>query len=166
VREIIASIEAEFHKYKLLAELAMGQLSDEELSKTLAVGGNTLTNLVWHLAGNLKSRFTDLLTTDGEKPWRDRVAEFQERSVSRAELLERWEDGWSTLFRSLDALTDEQLTTAAVTIRGEELRLDQALLRSLAHAGYHAGQIVFLSKSLRGASWQELKSLKGRSSRG
>jgi uncharacterized damage-inducible protein DinB len=160
VREVITSMEGEYRKYKTLAELAMGQLREAELAQSPASGGNSVVNLVWHLAGNLKSRFTDFLETDGEKPWRDKDDEFRQRLVSRGELMEKWDDGWSTLFRTLETLTDGQLTTVFVTIRGEKLRLDQALLRSLTHAGYHSGQIVFLAKEIRGSSWKGLKSLK------
>jgi hypothetical protein len=157
MREIVESIEGEYRKYKFLGEFAIEQLNEPELSQSIAGGNNTTINLVWHLAGNLKSRFTDFLTTDGEKSWRDKESEFQARHVSRADLLEKWNDGWATLFHALRELTDDQLTTAFISIRGERLRVDQALLRSLAHAGYHVGQIVYLAKAIRGLSWKPSK---------
>jgi uncharacterized damage-inducible protein DinB len=157
MREIIASIVAEYHKYKLLGEASIAQLSETELSQQIAAGSNTVTSLVWHLCGNLKSRFTDFLTTDGEKPWRDKHSEFLGRSVTRSELQAKWDEGWSTLFQALEALTDRHLTESFITIRGQRLRVDQAMLRSLTHAGYHVGQIVFLTKAIRGSEWKGLK---------
>ena len=157
MRNIISSIEGEFRKYKRLAELAIGQLSEQQFSES-APGANSVTALVWHVSGNLKSRFTEFLETDGEKPWRDKASEFQPRNVSRAELLARWNDGWAALFQSLEKLTDDQLA-AFVKIRGEQLRVDQALHRALAHASYHAGQIIYQAKALQGASWKDLKTV-------
>jgi uncharacterized damage-inducible protein DinB len=153
MRNVISSIEGEFGKYKKLAEFAIGQLSDAELARPAAEGSNTAVNLVLHLCGNLKSRFTDFLTTDGEKPWRVREEEFGAQSASRADLLTRWEESWAIMFATLRTLTDNDLTKT-VTIRGEAHRVDQALHRLLAHASYHVGQIVFIAKSTRGAGWK------------
>jgi uncharacterized damage-inducible protein DinB len=153
MRNVISSIESEFGKYKRLAEFAIAQLSDSELARPAAVGSNTATNLVLHLCGNLKSRFTDFLTTDGEKPWRVREEEFGAQTASRTDLLARWEESWAVMFATLRTLTDDDLTKT-VTIRGEPHRVDQALHRLLAHASYHVGQIVFIAKSTRGAAWK------------
>jgi hypothetical protein len=109
----------------------------------------------WHVSGSFRSRFTDFLTSDGEKPWRQREEEFEARAVSRAELLSRWEQGWEAALGTLANLTDEQLGQT-VTIRGQKLRVHAALLRSLAHAAYHVGQIVYLAKSFRGNEWKFL----------
>lgn len=155
MREIIGSIEAEYRRYKLLAERAMEQVDDERLSRMKNPGDNSIATLVWHVSGNLASRFTDFLRTDGEKPWRDRESEFTPRTVSRAELREKWEKGWAVLFESLSALEDEHLQHV-VTIRGVPLSVIEALHRSLAHASYHVGQIVFLAKALRGDQWRHL----------
>src|SRR5256884_8119197 len=97
MRDLIASIEAEYRRYKTLGEGAMDQLADSQLAQ-VAGSGNSIVTIVWHLAGNLKSRFTDFLTSDGEKPWRDRDSEFLARAVSRKELQAQWEDGWRVLF--------------------------------------------------------------------
>ena len=158
----VRSIGAEYQRYKALAEGAIRQLMDAELSLPAPGGGNSIAVLVWHISGNLASRFTDFLRSDGEKPWRDRDAEFAPRAVTSAELLQKWEDGWSVLFGALDGLTDEQLAQS-VTIRGQAMKVHEALHRSLAHASYHVGQIVFLAKSLRGESWQYMSIPPGKS---
>jgi hypothetical protein len=110
---------------------------------------------VWHVAGNLQSRFTDFLTSDGEKPWRHREEEFEERQVGREELVEKWDDGWETLFDALSPLTDEDLARS-ITIRGVALSVCEALHRSLAHASYHVGQMTYIGKMLKGEEWMYL----------
>jgi hypothetical protein len=160
MREVLTSVEREYRRYKKLAEDAFGQVGDAELVEVTAADGNSIATLAWHISGNLKSRFTDFLTTDGEKPWRDRESEFDSRSVSRADLLAKWEEGWAILFATLSALGDDVLGRR-VTIRGEGLSVLEALHRSLAHASYHVGQIVLLAKSLRGATWRSLSIPRG-----
>ena len=156
MRDIVSSIEGEWRRYKALGEGALRQLQDDEFGKVGPGNGNSIAVIVWHISGNLKSRFTDFLTADGEKPWRDRDAEFQPRSnVTRDGLLERWSDGWKTLFAALGPLTDEDLSRM-VTIRGETFRVHEALHRLLAHTSYHVGQIVYLAKSFRADEWNSL----------
>jgi uncharacterized damage-inducible protein DinB len=155
MREVVQSIEEEYRRYKALGESAIAQLQDNELSKEPPGNGNSIAALVWHIAGNLESRFTDFRTTDGEKPTRDRDSEFLSRTVARAELLEKWERGWAALFGAVGALADTDLA-ASVTIRRQPLRIDQALHRSLAHATYHVGQIVYLAKLWAGPRWDTL----------
>ena len=155
MRQIVGSIEGEYRRYKATAEGAIEQLNDGQLCLTTSSGGNSVAVLAWHISGNLASRFTDFLDSDGEKPWRDRETEFLNRTVSRAELREKWEAGWSVLFASLAGLDDERLH-ATVTIRGVPLSVHDALHRSLAHASYHVGQIVFLAKQLRDGQWRYL----------
>lgn len=133
----------------------MAQLDESELSRPPATGSNAIAVIVWHLSGNLSSRFTDFLTADGEKPWRKRDEEFQQRTISRQELLKKWEEGWGVLFGALADLNDAHLTQT-VTIRGQSLQVHDALHRSLAHASYHAGQIVYIAKSFRGQGWSFL----------
>ncbi|HEV8658577.1 MAG TPA: DUF1572 family protein [Thermoanaerobaculia bacterium] len=154
MRTIVGSIEAEYRRYKKYAEGAMRQLNDDQLAEAPA-DSNSVATIVWHIAGNLKSRFTDFLTSDGEKPWRDRESEFLQRRVTHAEMLARWESGWQTLFDALRDLDDGQLARD-VTIRGVPLSVLEALHRSLAHTAFHVGQIVFLAKSLRGTQWEFL----------
>jgi len=154
MRKVIAAIEAEYQRYKKLGEGAFAQMSDEQLGEG-PEEGNSAVMIAWHISGNLKSRFTDFLTSDGEKPWRDRESEFESRNVTRSALLEKWEDGWRVLLAALRDLTDEDLDRN-VTIRNEPHSVVQALQRSLAHTSYHVGQIVFLAKSLRGGEWKSL----------
>lgn len=162
MRTVVASIEGEYRRYKSLAEKAIGQLSAAQLAEVAGNTGNSVATIVWHLAGNLRSRFTDFLTTDGEKPWRHREEEFQSRHVTHEELLGFWEQGWTVLLSSLAELTDEHLEQA-VTIRNQSLSVIEALLRSLAHTSYHVGQIVFLGKALRGSEWTYLSIPPGQS---
>ena len=159
---IIESIRGEYERYKKLAESAMAQLDEAQLSAAPSAESNSIAMICWHVSGNLKSRFKDFLTTDGEKPWRNRDEEFDARSVSRAELLAKWEDGWTALFVALDELSDESLTKQ-VTIRGQSVSVMEALHRSLAHTSYHVGQIVYLAKEGAGAGWTSLSIPKGQS---
>jgi len=155
VRDILESIEREYRRYKGLAEATFEQLSAGQLAHVAGAEDNSIVTIVWHISGNLKSRFTEFLTTDGEKPWRQRETEFDQRAVTQAEMRQKWEEGWAVLFAALQGLRDEDLG-AAVTIRGEAMPVRDALHRSLAHTAYHVGQIVFLGKSLRGVEWRSL----------
>jgi hypothetical protein len=152
---LIESIRDEFLRYKALAEAAIGQLEDAELGARGRGFDNSIAVICAHVAGNLRSRFSDFLTSDGEKPWRDREDEFRTREVNRTELLQAWDDGWSTLLETLAALSDNHLPEQ-VTIRQQPLSVHEALHRSLAHTAYHVGQIVFIAKSIRGANWEFL----------
>lgn len=152
---LIKSIEDEFRRYKALAEGAFAQVPEAALSASGLNEGNSLAVMCWHISGNLKSRFTDFLTSDGEKEWRKRDEEFQARSVSREDFLARWNEGWSVLLGTLEGLTDEDLQIT-VTIRGQALAVHEALHRSLAHTSYHVGQIVYLSHAIVGAGWTYL----------
>lgn len=155
MRTFMESIEAEYQRYRSTAEAAIDQLSDAELVAVPAGTANSVATIAWHVGGNLRSRFTDFLTTDGEKPWRDRESEFEARTPSREELLAFWNEGWDVLQRSLGDLADANLVDT-VRIRGEELSVIQALHRSLAHTTYHVGQIVHRAKELRGGEWTYL----------
>jgi hypothetical protein len=155
MREVVGSIEREYRRYKGYAEKTFDQLSDDELVRVPAAEGNSVAILVWHVAGNLKSRFTEFLTEDGEKPWRQRESEFEERKVTQPQLRAKWEEGFSVLFEALGALGDDDLAKR-VAIRGEDLAVHEALHRSLAHTASHVGQIVLLGKTMRGAGWRTL----------
>jgi Protein of unknown function (DUF1572) len=159
---ILSSIAGEFRRYKALGDAALAQLRDEEFAKTDGRGGNSAAVLVWHIGGNLRSRFTDFLTSDGEKFWRQRDEEFVLRTVTRVELMEKWNGGWSALFDALEPLTDNDLQQT-VTIRGQSFAVHDALHRALAHISYHVGQLVFLAKSYRGEEWQNLSIPLGKS---
>ena len=162
MREIISSIEGEYRRYKNLGEGAIRQLREDEIAKSGPGGGNSIAVIVWHLSGNLKSRFTDFLTSDGEKPWRKRDEEFEARAVTSAELLERWNEGWKSVLGTLAGLTDSDLTRT-VTIRGVGFQVHEALHRLMAHTSYHVGQIVYLAKSFRGTEWETLSIPLGKS---
>jgi len=144
-----------FRHYKRLAEGAMAQVSDEELYVALDPEMNSIAVIVKHMAGNMCSRWTDFLTTDGEKSWRDRDCEFELPPEGREPLLELWERGWASLFGALEPLTEADLGRT-ITIRGEAHSVMQAINRQLAHYPYHCGQIVFLAKHLKGEHWRSL----------
>jgi len=152
---MISSVTGEFQRYKALAEAALGQVPDPALSQPGPATGNSLATICWHVSGNLRSRFTDFLTTDGEKPWRHREEEFARRTLTRAELMAQWEGGWDVLFATLRGLTDADLERT-VHIRGQPFRVHEALHRSLAHVSYHVGQVVYLAHSIQGAAWRYL----------
>jgi len=154
-RHMIAAIEGEYRRYKSLGEGTFSQLEPRELVEKMAPESLSIAQIVWHVSGNLESRFTDFLTTDGEKPWRDRESEFAERSPSRKEMLSKWERGWKILFAALARLADSHLT-GSVTIRGIVMTVGEALERSLAHTSYHVGQITFAGKLLRRGDWKYL----------
>ena len=154
-RDVIESIEGEYRRYRSLGDKTIDQLSHEELIVHGSPESLSISTLVWHVAGNLQSRFTDFLTSDGEKPWRNRETEFEDRQASREELLEKWEAGWQTLFDALEPLTDQDLGRH-ITIRGVPLTVGEALHRSLAHASYHVGQITYIGKMLKGEEWTYL----------
>lgn len=162
MNDIIGSVRAEFLRYKALAEAAMDQVSDPALTIGGPGGGNSILVLCWHVAGNLRSRFTDFLTSDGEKPWRDRDDEFRDRVATRAELAAHWERGWAALTDTLGGLADSDLTRT-VTIRSQPLTVHEALHRSLAHTSYHVGQIVYLARGHRGEGWRYLSIPPGQS---
>ena len=149
-------VRQQFRKLKKLAEDALAQVKDEELNLTLDAESNSLAVIMKHMAGNLRSRFTDFLTTDGEKPDRNRDGEFEiEGNPGRATAFADWESGWTRLFETLNALTPADLLKD-VHVRGERLSVIQALDRQMTHHAYHVGQIVFLAKHLRSADWKNL----------
>lgn len=152
----LEDVKVQFRKMKKLAEDAVVQVSDAELVVTLDDESNSLAIIMKHMAGNLRSRFTDFLMTDGEKPDRNRDGEFEVSGTPpRPAIIADWESGWSTLFATLDSLTADDLLRE-VSIRGERHSVVQALDRQLTHHAYHVGQIVFLAKHLRSAEWKNL----------
>jgi len=144
-----------FRHYKKLADGAMAQVTDEQLFATLDAEANSIAIIVKHMAGNMRSRFTDFLTSDGEKPNRNRDSEFIDPPPSREALLSEWEQGWSSLFSAIEPLTDGDLART-ITIRGEPHSVMQALNRQTAHYSYHIGQIVLLAKHFASDQWQSL----------
>lgn len=157
--EIIKSIRSRFLTYKDLGERAMGQLSDVQFLHPAPDGQNSIPVIVRHMHGNMLSRFTNFLTEDGEKSWRQRDAEFEASELTRDELMADWNAGWHCLLSTLDAMTDTQLDTP-VRIRGEVMTALDAILRQLAHYSYHVGQIVTLAKQAA-SNWTSLSIPKG-----
>jgi Protein of unknown function (DUF1572) len=144
-----------FHFYKKLGEGAMEQVSDEQLFATLDQEMNSIAIMVKHIAGNMRSRWTDFLTSDGEKPDRNRDTEFIEPPRTRADLMQVWNDGWQRVFGALEPLSDSDLARK-VMIRGEPHSVMQAISRQIGHYSYHVGQIVFLAKHLKAGGWKSL----------
>jgi hypothetical protein len=151
-----------FRYYKKLAERAMAQVSDEQLFAELDEGGNSIAIIIKHMTGNMRSRWVDFLTTDGEKPDRNRDGEFVDRPATREELMRLWEDGWGHIFSALEPLSDSDLGRT-VTIRGEAHSVMQAINRQVAHYSMHIGQIVMLAKHFAHDQWQSLSIPRNRS---
>ena len=152
---VIESALTAFRSNKGWADKAVVQLPDDKLHVALDPNTNSIAVIMKHVAGNLLSRWTDFLTTDGEKPWRDRDDEFVDTFNSRDEVLDYWEKGWECLFETLDSLTSEDLSKT-VTIRGEPHSVPLAIHRSLAHCGYHIGQIIMVARILAGDIWETI----------
>jgi hypothetical protein len=144
-----------FHYYKKLADRAMEQAPDDALFATLDAESNSIAIIVKHVAGNMRSRWTNFLTSDGEKPDRNRDMEFEVPPSSRAELLALWESNWKIVFDALSPLTDADLGRT-IYIRGEAHSVMQAINRQIAHYAYHVGQIVYLAKHFSGQEWKAL----------
>lgn len=159
---MVESFVTEFRRYREIAEKALRQIPDRSLNRVTAPDGNSAAMLVRHLSGNLTSRFTDFLTSDGEKPWRRRDAEFEEREYDRDELEAMWEEAWDVVDRELADLQDCHLRLQ-VTIRGHCLTVHAALSRALAHVSYHVGQIVLLARMTASEEWRWISIPKGRS---
>jgi hypothetical protein len=151
-----------FRSYKKLAERAMEQVADEQLFATLDEETNSIAIVVKHMAGNMRSRWTDFLASDGEKPDRDRDSEFVNPPATREGLLHVWEDGWTHVFQALEPLSDADLRRT-VTIRGEAHSVMQAINRQMAHYAQHVGQIVMLAKHFAHDKWQSLSVPRNRS---
>ncbi len=158
-------IRTEYARYRRLVELALEQVADRDLDRHLDGDphGNTIAVVVAHLSGNLCSRFTDFLTTDGEKPWRERDREFESPGLGREELLAAWRVAWAAVDRALDdvAAAGPDAFARTVTIRKQPLSVGDALMRSVAHVAYHAGQVVLLARAFAGPRWRSLSIPKG-----
>jgi len=152
-----------FRYYKGLADRATAQVTDEQLTTVLDGEMNSIAVIVKHMAGNMRSRFTDFLSSDGEKPDRNREGEFMDPPSTRQELIALWEEGWQCLFNALKPLSEQDLQRT-VTIRGEAHSVMQAINRQVAHYAYHCGQIVLLAKHFKQRDWQPLSIPRGQSS--
>lgn len=161
-KALIGGAISAFRSNKGWADKAIAQLPDDKLHVALDPNTNSIAIIMKHVAGNLLSRWTDFLTTDGEKPWRNRDDEFVDTFKSRDELIAYWESGWQRLFDSLSALTPED-AAKTVIIRGEPHSVPLAIQRSLAHCGYHVGQIILIARILAGEHWNTITIARGAS---
>jgi len=159
---VLEAARDEFQKIKKLGDKAIAQLSDEQLHAKIDPESNSVAIIMRHVAGNMRSRWTDFLTSDGEKPDRMRDREFEEQSVSREALMTEWEDGWTRLFDALAPLTDADLQRTVI-IRTEPHSVYQAISRQVAHYAGHVYQILFVGKHLKGGGWKTLSVPKGQS---
>lgn len=159
----LESVRYRFRANKKLADEALRQLEDEQLTWSPGESSNSIAVILQHLHGNMLSRWTDFLTTDGEKPTRDRDAEFVlDPSLSREKRMRRWEEGWNCLFGALESLAPDDLEKE-ITIRGAPLGVLDAIERQAFHVAYHVGQILYIAKMLRGGDWRYLSIPPGQS---
>lgn len=161
-KDMIDGAIASFRSNKGWADKAITQLSDDKLHVALDPNTNSIAVIMKHVAGNLLSRWTDFLTTDGEKPWRNRDDEFVDTLTAREELIAYWDSGWQRLFDSLSSLSSDDLAKT-VTIRGESHSVPLAIQRSLAHSAYHVGQIMMIARVLAGVHWTTITIPRGAS---
>ncbi len=160
--DYLSSVRKQFEYYKLLGDKTFLQVEDDKLFWQFNEDSNSIATIVKHLWGNMMSRWTDFLTTDGEKDFRIRDAEFENDVKNRDELMQKWNDGWSCLFNALDGLSSEDLVKT-IYIRNEGHTVTEAINRQMCHYPYHVGQIVFLGKMLSNNNWQSLSIPKGNS---
>ena len=160
--DFINSAKKQLEYYKMLGDKTFSQLTDEQLFRQLNEESNSIATIVKHLWGNMLSRWTDFLTTDGEKEWRHREDEFDNDIADRNELLEKWNEGWAGLFNAINSLTENDLTKE-IFIRNQGHTVTEAINRQLAHYPYHVGQIVFIGKLLCNENWKSLSIPKGNS---
>jgi hypothetical protein len=158
----LESAKKQFVYYKMLGEKTFDQVSEEQLFWQFNQESNSIAMIVQHLCGNMLSRWTDFLTTDGEKEWRNRDTEFENTLKDRVGLMARWNEGWTCLFTALDSLTSNDLTKI-IFIRSQGQTVEEAIHRQLAHYPYHIGQIVYIGKMIRNDSWTSLSIPRGKS---
>ena len=151
-----------FENFKRDLEGALAQIHDDEFARSPGGSANSVAVIVQHLSGNLKSRFTDFLTSDGEKPWREREGEFQVPTSDRASVMAAFGEAWQVMVDNVSGLTDADLTRT-ITIRGQPLTVDEALLRSVTHFAGHVGQVIIIGKQVRGDDWNYLSIPPGQS---
>lgn len=161
---LIQGLLEEYVRYRTTAEKAMAQAPDKALNRVLSPEGNSIAMIVRHISGNLVSRFTDFLTTDGDKPWRNRDSEFETREYSRQEIQEMWQKGWAVFERTAALLSDDDLAKT-VYIRQQPWTVQGALARTLAHLSYHVGQIVLVARIGAETEWKWITTPKANSAK-
>ncbi|MEL7533604.1 MAG: DUF1572 family protein [Bacteroidota bacterium] len=162
IENYLASTRKQFQYYQLLGDKTFAQLEDEQLFWQFNPESNSIAIMVKHLWGNMLSRWTDFLTADGEKEWRDRDGEFEASIQTRAELEEKWAAGWDCVFHAMDSIKAEH-HEQLIYIRNVGHSIPEAINRQLAHYAYHVGQIVYVGRMLKGSEWQSLSIPKGES---
>ena len=161
--DYLNSIKKQFEYYKSVGEKTFYQLEEKDLFWQYNPESNSIAIIVNHLWGNMKSRWTDFLTSDGEKEWRNRDMEFESVIKTKNDLIEKWNDGWNCLFSALDSVTEDNFETK-VYIRNQEHSIIEAVNRQLAHYSYHIGQLVYVGRMVQGSEWKSLTIPKGKSS--
>ena len=162
--QYLTNVKKEFLRYKTVTEKSLEQLEEKDIHFKRDKEDNSIAVIIKHMVGNMRSRFTNFLTEDGEKTWRNRETEFEPTLHTKAEVMEAWESGWKCVFDALDGLKPEDLTLQ-IKIRNEAHSVVEAFNRQLAHYAYHTGQIVYLAKSIRGKNWESPSIPKGESDR-
>jgi uncharacterized damage-inducible protein DinB len=160
--EFLSSAIKRFREYKALGEKTFAQISDEDMHQQPNKASNSIAIIIRHLHGNMLSRWTNFLTEDGEKSWRQRDGEFEQQPLSKEELIQLWDQGWMVFLQSLESLQDDDLLKT-VTIRSQPLTVTDAINRQMAHYSYHVGQIVYLGRWIKNEAWQSLSIPKGAS---
>ncbi len=160
MKDYLESVKKQFQYYKMLAEKTFDQVDDEGLFWQYNAESNSIAITVNHLWGNMLSRWTDFLTSDGEKEWRNRDSEFEDVIKSREDMMAKWEEGWQCLFKALDSVNDDNFGDL-VYIRNQGHTIVEAINRQLAHYAYHVGQIVYVGRMLAGSNWESLSIPKG-----
>ena len=159
---VVDAIKSEYKKYYTLIELAVDQISEDNIHKIFRNDGNSIAIIIRHISGNLKSRFTNFLTEDGEKIWRNRDTEFESTNESKLTLMTELGKSFKIVYNELGNLSDDNLNRT-ISIRGKALTVVEALERSLAHTAYHTGQVVLMAKFYAGENWKTLSIPKGKS---
>lgn len=160
--EFLESVKKQFEYYKMLGEKTFEQLNDEQLHFKYNEESNSIATIIKHLHGNMMSRWTDFLNSDGEKDWRKRDSEFENGELTRADILNKWNEGWNCLFAAINPLTAEDLSKT-VYIRNQGHSVEEAIVRQLAHYPYHIGQIVYIGKMIVDTNWKSLSIPKNKS---
>ena len=158
----LESVTKQFEYYKMLGEKTFDQIKEEDIFWQYNSESNSIAVIVKHLWGNMMSRWTDFLTTDGEKDWRNRDAEFEQDIRSKEELLAKWNEGWNCLFEAINSINKEDFGTI-IYIRNMGHTIVEAINRQLAHYSYHVGQIVYIGRMIKGEEWKSLSIPKGKS---
>lgn len=160
--DYLLSATKQFEYYKSLGDRTFSQIEEQDLFWKYSEANNSIAIIVNHLWGNMKSRWTDFLSSDGEKEWRNRDAEFEDSIQNKEQLFEKWEDGWACLFEALNSINESNFKQK-ITIRNQEHSIQEAINRQLGHYAYHVGQIVFIGGLIKQQAWQSLSIAKGKS---